>query len=135
MATTTSLGFPNMFSIAKNQVNVLQGNTSVVNRTRLLLLTEPTELYNNPTFGVGLRKHLWQYNNENRKAIVQKNIVEQLRLHEPCSVPDETKFVDDLVFTGSAQPVDRLDKLNALEMTVAVMTKFGDTVEVTTNEK
>ena len=62
---------------------------SIVNRSKLLILTEPTELYNNPDFGVGLKRHLFQYNNENQKAIIRDRIVEQLRLHEPCVDPDK----------------------------------------------
>ena len=58
MAETTSLAFPNMFNIATNQVSVIEDTTSVANRTRLLILTEPTELYNNPDFGVLPYQHL-----------------------------------------------------------------------------
>ena len=47
MAETTSLAFPNMFNITTNQVSVIENTNSVANRTRLLILTEPTELYNN----------------------------------------------------------------------------------------
>ena len=68
MAETTSLAFPNMFNITANRVSVIENTNSVSNRTRLLILTEPTELYNNPDFGVGLKRHLWQYNTESEKT-------------------------------------------------------------------
>ena len=75
MANTTSLSFPNLFDVARNQVSVTEDVQSVVNRSRLLILTEPTELYNNPDFGVGLKRHIWQYNNDNQKAIIKDRIL------------------------------------------------------------
>lgn len=127
---TNSLAFPNMFNIAHNNVNVLSDNASIVNRVRLLILTEPTELYNNPNFGVGLKRHLWQYNTENEKAIIRDRITEQLRIHEPCCDAEETQFADGLLFTGS----DELSTQNhnRLEMTISVRTIFGDNVEIDT---
>ena len=88
MASTTSLSFPTMFDVARNTVSVVEDTKSVVNRTRLLILTEPTELYMNPDFGVGLRRHIWQYNVDNQKAIIKDRIIEQLRKHELCVKPD-----------------------------------------------
>ena len=133
MATTTSLGFPAMFSVATNQVNILVDNASVVNRCRLLILTEPTELYNNPDFGVGLKRHLWQYNRPNEKAIITDRIKEQLRLHEPCSIPDKTTFSDGLLHTGVGQDTSALDKMSKLDMTVGIVTTYGDTLKVDAN--
>lgn len=135
MATTTSLGFPKMFGVAQNVINVLEDNASVVNRTRLLILTEPTELYNNPQFGVGLKRHLWQYNTENERARVRDRIVEQLRLHEPCVVPDQTKFADGLAFTGSADHSGIADKMNKMDMTVSLATTYGAKLEVKPNDQ
>lgn len=125
---TNSLAFPNMFNIANNCVGVLEDNTSIVNRVRLLILTEPTELFNNPAFGVGLKRHLWQYNNKNEKAIICDRIVEQLRLHEPCCDADKTQFVDGLLFTGGDEMVGQ--DYNQLKMTIAVQTTFGDTLKI-----
>lgn len=127
---TNSLAFPNMFNIANNCVSVLSDNASIVNRVRLLILTEPTELYNNPDFGVGLKRHLWQYNTENEKAIIRDRITEQLRLHEPCCDPEETQFADGLLFTGGDESFAQ--NYNRLEMTISVRTIFGDTVKIET---
>ena len=69
MAETTSLSFPNMFNLSNNRVAVDEDLKSVTTRSRLLILSEPTELYNNPNFGVGLKRHLWKYNTENERAI------------------------------------------------------------------
>lgn len=135
MATTSSLGFPNMFSVAQNTVNVLEDNASVVNRTRLLILTDPTELYNDPQFGVGLRRHLWKYNSDNERAQIRDRIVAQLRLHEPCVVPDSTTFADGLMFTGSADSISITDNLNTLNMTVGLVTTYGAKLEVTPNDQ
>ncbi|MCM1226425.1 MAG: hypothetical protein NC320_03240 [Clostridium sp.] len=125
---TNSLAFPNMFNIANNCVGVLEDNMSIVNRTRLLIMTEPTELYNNPDFGVGLKRHLWQYNTENEKAIIKDRIIEQLRLHEPCCDADKTQFADGLLFSGGDELSSQ--EPNKLKMTVAVQTIFGDKLEI-----
>ena len=132
MAETTSLAFPNMFNIATNQVSVIEDTNSVSNRTRLLILTEPTELYNNPDFGVGLKRHLWKYNNEAEKGLVKDRITEQLRLHEPSVYPDKTQFSDGLLFSESQIQNTALDG-NTLSMTVALQTVFKDQANVTLN--
>ena len=50
---TSSIAWPNLFDVARNRVGVLTDSASVTNRTKLLMLTNPTELYNEPTSGVG----------------------------------------------------------------------------------
>ena len=132
MAQTTSLAFPNMFNITNNQVNVLEDSASITNRTRLLLLTEPTELYNNPDFGVGLKKYLWKYNNETTRGAVKDRIVAQLKLHEPCVYPEQTQFSDSLMFSGNPNANNTLDA-NTLSLTVALQTVFKDEAIVTLN--
>lgn len=134
MASTTSISFPNMFDAARNSVAVLEDNESIVNRSRLLMLTEPTELYNSPDFGVGLKQHLWKYNTPNVKAIIQDKIVEQLRLHEPCVDPESTSFADGLLFTGGEADSSK-QSYNMLSMTVGLVTKFQDKIEVKLNEE
>lgn len=131
MANTTSLSFPNLFDVARNQVSVTEDVQSVVNRSRLLILTEPTELYNNPDFGVGLKRHIWQYNNDNQKAIIKDRILKQLRMHEPCVEVDKTVVSDGLLFTDDiTKPAQ---EYNQLKLTVMLLTKFGDTAEVKLN--
>lgn len=132
MASTTSLAFPNMFNITNNQVSVLEDTASVANRTRLLILTEPTELYNNPDFGVGLKRHLWKYNNESERGLVKDRITEQLRLHEPCVYPEKTVYSDGLLFSGE-QTQNVLTEQNTMALTVALQTVFKDEVQVTLN--
>ena len=130
MAKTTSLGWPKMINVAQNQVAVLEDEAAVVSRSRLLILTEPTEVYNEPEQGVGLKRYLWHYNTANQKAIIQDRIVEQLRLHEPQCNPDNTQFADGNLFTGSDIELTE-QHYNKLEMTVAVETLFGaDAVNV-----
>lgn len=129
MARTTSLAFPNMFTVTQNSVAVLKNEIAVVNRDRLLILTEPTEVYNEPTQGVGLKKYLFTYNNENQKALIKQKIVEQLRLHEPYCDPDETQFAEGNLFTGSAGE-DTTQKYNKLELTVSIKTVFGASLDV-----
>lgn len=119
---TNSLSFPNMIDPVRNRVATKTDNASVVNRTRLLMLTEPTELYNEPTFGVGLKRYLFQYNNENVKAMIKDKIVEQLRMFEPCCDAQATEFSDGLLFTGDTDTQD----FNVLKMSVGLKTIYGD---------
>lgn len=132
MAETNSLAFPNMFNITSNQVNVLENTTSIGNRTRLLILTEPTELYNNPNFGVGLKRHLWKYNTESERGLVKDRITEQLRLHEPCVYPDKTQFSDGLLFTDPNN-IATANAGNTMSLTVALQTVYQNTVDVSLN--
>ena len=132
MADTTSWKWPNLLDPARNRISIAQDNESIVNRTRLLILSDPTSLYNEPNFGVGLKKHLWKYNTENEKAIIVDEIKEQLRLHEPCVYPEKTQFADGLLFTGDNSTIDQ--QYNHLKMTVALSTVYSNTVEVTLND-
>ena len=129
---TNSLSWPRLFDVSRNCVAVKKNNASIVSRTRLLILSDPTELYNDPTFGVGLRKYLWQYNTENTKAIIRDRIVEQLRDREPSVIADKTQFADELLYTGT--PTDNtIMEYNQLKMTVQLMTKYEDKVSVELN--
>ena len=132
MAETTSLAFPNMFNITANQVSIIENTNSVANRTRLMILTEPTELYNNPNFGVGLKRHLWKYNTDAERALVKDRITEQLYLHEPCVYPEKTQYSDGLLFSES-QPQTPLSEHNTLSLTVALQTVFKEQANVTLN--
>lgn len=135
MASTSSISFPYMFDVARNVVSVSEDTKSVVSRARLLILTEPTELYMNPDFGVGLRRYIWQYNNDNQKTIIKDRIIEQLRLHEPCVKAEETQIADGLLFTGSSDNNQITQEFNKLKMTVALTTVFGDSAEVNLNNE
>lgn len=132
MAMTNSIAFPNMFDVARNKVAILEDEASVVNRTKLLFLTEPTELYNNLNQGVGLRQHLWKYNNDNVVAMIKDKMIEQLRLHEPCVLPDQTQFSDSLI-SEESEPVEHFNDANRLKMTVGLQTTFGNIAEVSIN--
>lgn len=131
---TSSIAWPKMFAIARNKVAVYEDNRSVVNRTKLLMLSDPTELYMEPNFGVGLKKYLWQYNNENQKARIKDDIIAQLRLHEPCSVPDDTQFADGLLYTGTSGVQTVKDEQQSLKMTVVVKTTFSTVANVNTSD-
>lgn len=130
---TSSLAWPTMFDVARNRVAVLEDNTSIVNRTKLLLLTDPTEVYNEPNQGVGLKQYLWQYNTDNTKAMIQDRIKAQLDLYEPYVVPENTQFSDGLLFTGSNNTIDITQNCNQLKMTMAVQTIYGDTANIDFN--
>jgi len=132
MAETTSWAFPNIFNITNNQVNIIEDTYSIANRTRLMILTEPTELYNNPEFGVGLRRYLWQYNNESIRGIIKDKITQQLRMNEPCVDPDKTKYFDGLLFSGDPT-ANVTNNNNSLALTVALSTIYKDEVQVTLN--
>ena len=130
MENTSSLSWPVMFDIARNTVAVKNGRDSITNRTKLLILTEPTELYNNPTFGVGLKRYLWQYNTPNTKAIIQERIKEQLAEHEPCVEPERTQFADGLLFSEPDSVTQSVADANSLKMTVGLQTIYKDTLNV-----
>lgn len=133
MAYTNSWAWPNIFNVSQNQVNIVEDNRSIVSRTRLLILSEPTSLFNSPDFGVGLKRHLWQYNTQNQKAIIKDRIVAQLKLNEPSVLPEKTQYANGLLFTGS--PSDDMNQdYNQLKMTVAVVTNYNETLEVTVED-
>lgn len=129
--STNSIAFPNMINVAGNRVSVKSGQSSVVNRVRLLMLTDPTELYNEPTFGVGLKRYLWQYNTPNTTAMIQNRIREQVRLYEPCVDADKTSFADGLIFSQE----DAQALYNELKMTVGLHTVYGDELSITLNDQ
>lgn len=135
MAHTSSLAFPNLFDVVRNHVAVLDDDASVVNRTRLLMLTNPTELYNEPKFGVGLHRYIWQYNNENTKALIKNRIKEQLDMFEPSVYSDQTQFTDGLMFTGGTVDTNSVQNENQLKMTVGLHTVYGDELIVEMNNE
>lgn len=133
MAHTSSLAFPNLFDVVRNSVAVLDDDASVVNRSRLLMLTDPTELYNEPKFGVGLKRYLWQYNNENTRALMKNRITEQLEMFEPSVYADQTQFTDGLMFTGGNVDTNSIQNENQVKMTVGLHTVYGDELIVEMN--
>lgn len=130
MSKTSSISFPKMFDTTRNMVSVKIDNDSVVNRTRLLLLTDPTSMYNSPEIGVGMRKYLWQYNTENTKAMLQDNIREQLRRYEPCVDADTTVFIDGLIFSEEESAIQQTVDFQQLKFTVGLHTIFGEDIEI-----
>lgn len=129
---TTSIGFPNLFDVSRNRVATMIDNASVANRVRLLMLTEPTELYMNPQFGVGLKRFMFQYNNENVIAQIKDRLIEQLRLWEPCVEADKTTVVSGLVYSGDGARSGPADS-NRLNLTVTVYTVYGDKLDISIN--
>lgn len=132
MAKTTSWAFPNMIDPSRNKVQIVEDDASVVNRVRLLMLSDPTELYNEPQFGLGLKRYLWQYNNANTLAIIQSKIIEQLTLFEPSVDAESTSFADGLLFTGE-ENLPSSQEFNQLKMTVGLHTIYGDELNVNLN--
>ena len=124
-----------MFDVAINRVSLMNDNASIANRVKLLILTEPTELYMNPTFGVGLRRHLYKYNTDNEVALIRDRIVEKLRIWEPCVNADATKVERGLHYTGQTN-VDEVGDINHLKLTVTLETIYGDelNVDITAND-
>lgn len=127
---TNSWAFPNMINVAQNKVEIIEDEKSITSRDRLLILTEPTEIYNEPTQGVGLKKYLWQYNNENTKARLKDEIINKLREYEPYCIPEDTQFEDGNIFTGSMDS-EISQKYNTLELTIGIKTTFGQRVDIT----
>lgn len=118
--TETSFAFPNMFDVSRNKVNVYSDTRAIVSRVKLLLLTDPTELYMTPNFGVGLRKYMFTYNNENTVALIRDKLIAQLRLWEPGVIPEETKVETGLSYTDSNG--EATADINTLRLTITLMT-------------
>lgn len=134
MANTTSLAWPNMFNVAQNQVSIYEDNQSVVSRCRLLMLTEPTELYNEPDQGVGLKRYIGRYNQDNVKAEIRDRCAEQFELHDPSVNAPNTQWADGLLFTGEKGNTVKVMKPNSVEMTISVETIYGDTLNIDAND-
>ena len=124
---TCSWSFPNMIDVSRNKIAVARDNVSIVNRVRLLIMTEPTELYMNPNYGVGLKRYMYQYNSDNIVSIIKDRIIDQLRLWEPCVDPDKTIVEKGLKYSN---PNDINMDPNHLELTVTVYTIYGDTLTI-----
>lgn len=135
MSKTNSIKFPNLIDVASNRVGLYTDNESVINRTRLLCLSDPTSLYNNPTFGVGLKRYLFQYNQLNTFAMIQDRIVAQLREHEPCVDADQTTFSKGLISEENTKDIfsNTIEDINHLKMTVGLKTIYKEEVEVELN--
>lgn len=129
---TNSIGFPNMFDVSRNKVATISDNASVANRVRLLLFTEPTELYMNPTFGVGLKRFMFQYNNDNVIAQIRDRLIDQLRMWEPSVDAEKTTVVRGLLYSGE-MPLTKAVEENQLNLTITVYTIYGAKVDITIN--
>lgn len=129
---TSSIGFPNLFDVSRNRVATMTDNASVASRVKLLLMTEPTELYMNPTYGVGLKRFMFQYNNDNVLAQIKDRLIEQLRLWEPCVDAEKTSVVRGLAYSGDGQ-VRSATEDNRLNITVTVYTIYGTQLDITVN--
>jgi len=127
---TSSFSFPNMFDVARGKIAVASDRESISSRVKLLILSEPTELYMNPRYGVGLKKYMYQYNNDNVIALIRDNIIEQLRLWEPYVDPDKTIVERGLNYSGSSE----FQYGNRLEITVTVFSTFGDEISLAFSE-
>ncbi len=129
---TGSWSWPNMFDVARNRVNIAEDRNSIVNRVKLMILTEPSELYMNPTYGVGLKKYMFQYNRDNVIALIKDKIIEQLRLWEPCVQAEKTEVHRGLQYTGTSTDEVSAD-LNHLRLTVTLYSIYDDvyTIDIT----
>ena len=121
----SSWSWPNLFDVARNKVNLYNNTQSLTNRVKLLLLTDPTELYMTPNFGVGLRKHLFKYNNDNVIALIRDELIDQLRLWEPGVIPEETTVVRGLQYSEDASSAKTIsEKMNTLNLTITLTTRY-----------
>lgn len=128
MARTTSIKFPNMIDPSRNTINVVQDNASIANRCRLLVLTEPTELYNEPEFGMGLKRYLWQYNGSTVRGMMQDKLRKVFGEWEPCVIADHTELSDTL--SASEDSINSAVNIEALAAAITVVTKYGDTLSL-----
>lgn len=127
---TTSWNFPNMINIAQNSIGILQDSNSIKNRLALLIKTEPTELFMNPEFGVGLKQYMWQYNNDTMRPIIEQKLVDKITQFEPSVIPESIEFKQ----THDASITDATvtqEEANTFNITIVMQTNYGDTIEIT----
>ena len=133
---TSSWSWPNIFDVARSKVNLYNDTKSITNRVKLLLLTEPTELYMNPRFGVGLKKFLFRYNSDNVVALIQDQLIEQLRLWEPGVIAEETTVVRNNPRTSEdSLGISVPEKMDTLDLTVTLVTSRMKTVSFTITDE
>jgi len=116
-----------MFDVARSKVNLYTDTQSIINRVRLLILTEPTELYMVPNFGVGLKRYMYTYNNENTIAMIKDRLIEQLRLWEPAVVAEETE-VQRGAQSDASNELALVSELNHLQLTVSLKTTYSQDI-------
>lgn len=119
--TETSFAFPNIFDVSRNKVNIYTDARAITNRVKLLMLTDPTELHMVPNFGLGLKKYLFTYNNDNTIALIKDKLIEQLRLWEPAVIPEETKVERGLTYTET-ESEGAIADISHLKLTVTLVT-------------
>lgn len=129
MANTTSIAFPNMISVTQNKVNLMSDTESVANRVKLLILSEPTELYNEPEFGVGLKRYIGRYNNNAVKSEIAERTRAQVSVNEPCVQPSTIEWSNGLEVTG--HNLTRPQDTNGdCDMTLKMTTTFKTTLTI-----
>lgn len=134
MANTTSWAWPNIFNISQNKVSIHEDNKSILSRCRLLMLTEPTEIYNEPNQGVGLKRYMFRYNHDNVKAEICDRCKAQFALHDPSVDAPNTQWADGLKFTGAEDNIATAnDAASHLKMTISVTTRYGDKLDISLN--
>lgn len=126
----SSFAFPNMFDVARNKVSLYNNEKSLTNRIKLLILSDPTEMHMNPRFGVGIRKYLYRYNNDNTLALIRDNIIDQLKMWEPGVIAEETKVTRGIQGDGVANNLSPDLDLNHLKITVTVTTSYNDIISL-----
>lgn len=127
---TSSWNFPNMINIAQNSIGILQDSNSIKNRLALLIKTEPTELFMNPEFGVGLKQYMWQYNNDTMRPIIEQKLTDKITQFEPSVIPESIEFKQ----THDASITDATvtqEEANTFNITIVMQTNYGDTIEIT----
>ena len=134
MANTTSLAWPNLFNISQNRVAVYEDNKSVVSRGRLLILTEPTEVYHEPDQGVGLKRYMYRYKHDNVKAEICDRSKVQFGMHDPVVDAPNIQWADGLKFSGSEDNITTVNEgASHLKMTLALPTTYGELVNIDLN--
>ncbi len=123
-----------MFDVSRSKVNLYNDIKSITNRVKLLLLTEPTELYMNPSFGVGLSKYMFTYNNDNTIALIKDKLIEQLKLWEPSVIAEETEVTRGLSYTSPDDTERSEEDLNKLDLTITLKTVYMQTVSFGINQ-
>lgn len=131
----TSWAWPNIFDVARSKVTLYSDTKSITNRVKLLMLSDPTELYMTPNFGVGLKRFQFQYKNENSIAMIKDALIAQLKLWEPSVIPEDTTVTQGLNYSQVNDGSVATENPNTLNLTVTLRTKYGQTLSFNVTDK
>lgn len=109
-----SIQFPNMFD--RTVTNVVSDYDATLQNLRLLLLSEKGELFGDPYFGTGLRKYLFDQNDNVLRDILIDDIYSAIALFMP-QIMIERKDIT-IEKTANGELTVTIKAVNRVDLTV-----------------